>query len=125
MTHIKIALLPILLSVGLYAVQSPRPLEGKYICSGIDAHGVAYQTNLEIEVVKGGYGLQWGDDRPARIFGFGIIHTDILASWIVDGVNGAVGVVAYTMRPGRLEGTWTAGDGQTHPEVCSGAGLSV
>jgi hypothetical protein len=116
---LKIVALPFVLAAGLSAVQtSPPTVAGMYTCAGTDAHGRAYRSTLEIAAHVEGYAMQWGPARPPVVFGFGIVHRAVLAAWIVDTGNAVVGVVVYTIAPDTLEGTWTAGDGRTHPESC-------
>ena len=103
----------LLFLTALAFTQTPPPsILVDYKCTGVSGNH-PYKTELVIKQQEGNYFLNWNDGNQ----GMGFRKGDQLVVVFVT-QKGGLGVVLYSITPGRLEGLWAAGDGQIYPETC-------
>ena len=98
---------------------SQARLQGTYTCKGLQG-GESYTMYLVVQELGKTYEFRWSPSErdPAVLAGLGVLHGDQLAVALAS-PNGGIGAALYTVKPGRLEGIWTRGDGNLESETCT------
>ena len=97
----------------LVLVQTPD-IRTAYTCNGV-ADDKPYTMPLAIEKRGDNFMLTWGGGQQ---IGMGIRKDNQLSVAFVDQASGGIGVAAYKITDGVLDGTWAVGDGKLYPEKC-------
>ena len=73
---------------------------------GTNPDGKAYAGTATITKLEHTWSLQWMSEDELMAVGIGIRKDDVLAV-VFQTKNGTIGLSLYTIRRGKLEGTWT------------------
>lgn len=96
-------------------------LSAGYRCEGT-TDGKAYVLPLMVETQGENYVFYWlGSDMA----GLGIKKDDNVSVAIINTETKGMGVAYYKASKGKLDGTWSPGDGKVYKEVCTEATITI